>query len=796
MVRPKSSDSVEDQRRRIDAFRIALLVACYAILFATIGALSGIRSSSAEEAAKPPLDTPQRAKFAGSKTCGLCHPAELRQWRDSHHAGAMQEATEQTVLGRFDGAKFVKDGTETTFFTRQGQFWVRTDGPDGKLDEYRIRYTFGLTPLQQYLIELPGGKLQALGIAWDVRPEKEGGQRWFDLYPTQALKPGHPLHWTGIDQNWNYQCAYCHSTDLQKNYDELTGQFNSTWAEISVGCEACHGPASEHVTWASKAGNWKSLEAANKAFVERLGERKAVSWEMLESGTARRSAPRTSAKEIEACAACHARRQQFADDSGAAGRGLHDAFRPSLLERDLYHPDGQQMEEVYNYGSFLQSRMHAAGVTCSDCHNPHSGKLRAEGNAVCGQCHAPEKFDTASHHHHPAGSKGAECASCHMPTTTYMIVDPRHDHSMRIPRPDLSYLLGTPNACNGCHTDKNSSWAADAIKAWYPNPKPGFQTFAKAFDLADRGAPGAQAALSEIANDNSGPAIARATAVARLGRFLSETSLPIIVHALGDKDPSIRLAAVGALSSIPPQLRAELLGPKLSDEALSIRAEAARSLAGEAERHLDAEVRKSFETALAEYVATQRFSAERPEQQTNLANLYLQRGQYDDARAAAKAAIVLDPTFAPAHVTLGEILRSGGDEKRAEDALRAGLERNPRSAEILHALGLSLVRQKQTAEAIDKLEAAAELAPDVARFAFVAAVALHDSGKPDDALEMLRGGLARNPYDRDLLQTLASYELEAGQLTSAVARAELLLQLEPDSPEVQALLARARNMAR
>jgi len=683
----------------------------------------------------------------------------------------------------------------STFYKKDDKFWVRTDGPDGQLADFEIRYTFGVSPLQQYLIELPKGRLQALGIAWDARPKEQGGQRWFSLYPDRKLSPGDPLHWSGIDQNWNYQCAFCHSTNLKKNYDDGSGVFATSWSEINVGCEACHGPASHHVAWAAKTGEWQRFDGPGKGFAVSLDERKGVEWAMSPSGTAARSQARKTSKEIEVCAACHARRQQFSDDLTGTHKFL-DAFRPALLEPGLYHVDGQQHDEVYNYASFLESRMHAAGVTCSDCHNSHTLKLRAPGNAVCAQCHSPATFDTPAHHHHPAGSKGAECAACHMPTTTYMVIDPRHDHSMRIPRPDRTYFLGTPIACNQCHSDKAASWASDAIKSWYPSPKSGYQTFAEAFDLGDRDAPGAQQALTQIAVDLSQSAIARASAVARLGRFPSAKSLAVIAQALKDADPSVRMAAVAGLADADPRVRLALLPSLLTDEFRVVRMDAARALAGATEQQLSPEDRKRFATALDEYVAGQRFNTERPEAQLNLANLYLTRGQVGEAEAALSKAIEIDPTFVPAPVTLAELRRSQGQESAAEEILRGALKRNPDAAPLLHALGLSLVRQKRTEEALEKLQDAAKLAPEQARFAYVAGVALHDTGKTAEGVQLLQEALTRHPYDRDILYALATYDMQAGQYSSALQRAELLRELEPDNQQYDQLLATIRRLAR
>jgi cytochrome c553 len=534
--------------------------------------------------------------YVGVAACATCHAKEHAAWSGSQHAKAMQPATADTVLGDFGDVVFRHRGGETRFFRREGKFLVRTEGPDGKPGDFEIGYTFGLAPLQQYLVAFPDGRLQALGVAWDARPKAQGGQRWFHLYPDRTLRPGDPLHWTGIDQNWNYQCADCHSTNLRKNYDAEHDRFGTTWSEINVSCEACHGPGSDHVAWARKEGDWKRF-SAGLGLTAVLDERKGVTWSLdAQTGNAARSKPREAQREIEVCARCHARRGQFTDRH-AAGEPFHDAFRPSLLEGGLYHVDGQQRDEVYTYGSFLQSRMHARGVTCADCHDPHTQQLRAPGNGVCAQCHARAKYDAAAHHHHPEASAGAACTACHMPTATYMVVDPRHDHGFRIPRPDRTVALGTPNACNACHVDRTPTWAAERIRAWFPDPKPGFQTFAEAFDLADRGAPGARTALAAVAADASQSPIARASAVARLGRGAGPGALAPITRALEDADANVRMAAVGALAAADAATLAHHLAPLLADAVRVVRMEAARALAGPAQARLTGERRTQFARA-------------------------------------------------------------------------------------------------------------------------------------------------------------------------------------------------------
>ena len=301
-----------------------------------------------------PAPRPAAPSFVGSTACAACHQRETAAWKGTQHAEAMQHARGAAVLGDFNDATFTRDGVTTTFSKRDDRFFVRTEGPDGKPGEFEVKFTFGVSPLQQYLVALPGGRLQAFGIAWDTRPKSMGGQRWFDLYFGQKIPPGDPLHWTGIQQTANYMCIDCHVTNLRKGFDAATSSYNSTWTELGVGCEACHGPGGEH------AANPKVRLPAQHP------SRTGIAW-----GTdpaARPQVPKPAAgqiAEVETCGRCHARRSQLTDDVHA-GQPLADGFRVSLLERGLYRPDGQMQDEVFNHGSFLHSRMFAKGVTCSD----------------------------------------------------------------------------------------------------------------------------------------------------------------------------------------------------------------------------------------------------------------------------------------------------------------------------------------------------------------------------------------------------------------------------------------------
>jgi predicted CXXCH cytochrome family protein len=700
----------------------------------------------------------------------------------------MQHANAQTVLGNFDHARFTDAGLTTMFFTREGKFFVNTDGPDGTLHDYEITYTFGVTPLQQYLIEFPDGRLQALTIAWDSRPKEAGGQRWFNLYPGQAIAAGDRLHWTGIDQNWNFMCAECHSTDVHKNFDAETNRFATQWSEINVACEACHGPGSVHVAWAKREGDWKHVDGPGRGLQVALGERRGVTWTpQADTGNAARSRPRETAREVEMCGRCHARRGQLTDRL-AFGRSLSDTHRVSLIEAPLYWPDGQMRDEVYNYGSFLQSKMFAQGVTCSDCHAPHTQQLKAPGNAVCAQCHLPVKYDTPQHHHHEAGSKGAECAACHMPTTTYMVVDPRHDHSLRIPRPDRSVTLGAPNACNQCHEQHPPEWAADQVRQWYPQPLLGYQRFAEALHAGSAMAAGARDQLLKVASAPSQPAIARASAMVQLGAYPGPATVNAVVGALHDDSPLVRRAAVEVLAATEPDTHIRFLPRLLEDPVKSVRIEAARALAALPQDRIPAAQHAALLKGVEEYVAVQQFNADRPEAHGNLGTLHAQRGAYEKAKAEYLKALELDPAFLPAAVNLADLYRSHGHEQDAEAVLRDALRRDPGAAAAHYALGLSLVRQRRRDEAVVEFREAARLAPNSAQYAYVYGMALHSTGKPQDALHVLEAAHQQFPADPAILQALATIELDRGNREAALAYARQLAHAAPDDPAGQALL--------
>ncbi|MEZ5501843.1 MAG: multiheme c-type cytochrome [Halioglobus sp.] len=719
--------------------------------------------------------------YTGSQACQSCHTQEYSRWHGSYHDLAMQLPAPDTVLGNFDNASFTYNGITTRFFRNGDKYMVNTDGEDGKLRDFEVAYVFGVYPLQQYLLPLSRGRLQALSIAWDARPAAEGGQRWYHLYPDEKIDYQDPLHWTGTYQNWNTSCAECHSTDLKKNYTQETHSFDTKFAELDVGCEACHGPGDQHQALA-EAG--KLAGAQNGGFPTDLAQR--GQWAFPPGAhIAKRTEPLQSNAQIDSCGRCHSRRGTLGDYH--YGADLLDTHRLALPQWPLYYPDGQIRDEDYVYGSFVQSKMHQAGVVCSNCHEPHSTKLRAPGNGVCAQCHEAAHYDTPQHHHHEAGSTGALCANCHMPETTYMGVDARRDHSMRIPRPDLSAVMGTPNACTQCHQDKDAPWALQALRQWGVQFRDTGTHPARAFQRIAQGDNRVVPQLAQIAGDTNTAPIWRATAMEALGQVGGREALQAATQILYDDEPLLRVSTVRALDFLPLQQRLQLLDHLIEDPVTAVRMEVAASLAGVPLDQIPpaqaARLRKLFD----EYVAILRQDADMPGAQLQLGIFYVTRGDGKAAEAAYREALALNPQLIPAYLNLADLLRSQSKDQQARELLLQALAVAPENGPTLHALGLLETRSGQPDLALQYLKKAAELETEGTRHRFVYAIALHDLGHPSEAIGQLQALLRSVPHSEEVLLALSNYSAELGQREQALGYARTLTQLAPGNRGYQQL---------
>ena len=754
-------------RRRVP-FVLGALTALISIAFAVTFA------RPRGQALTPVVTKP--AAYVDNRLCLGCHEQAARDWQGSHHALAMAAPDAATVRGDFKNRRFTHRGITTTFFKKGEAYVVNTEGPDGKLADFEIKYTFGVEPLQQYLIELPGGRLQPLGIAWDSNKK-----RWFHLFPDEKLPPGDVLHWTGRYQTANTMCLVCHTTEFSKNYDPVRGVFASSWTEPNVSCQSCHGPGERHVARET------ALRRAGTPLPETPGEPRGLTVD-FKGANARR--------KTELCAPCHSRRTELTPRA-APGEPLFDHYIPSLLADGLYYPDGQQREEVYVDASFRQSLMFERGVTCTHCHNPHTGKTRGEGNAVCLQCHGKDPnpgfpsatgdFDSPSHHFHKVGSPGASCAACHMPSTTYMQVQPRPDHSVRIPRPDLSAKVGAPDACSNCHKDRTPAWAAQAVARWYGPVRKQGSHYGEAFAASRAGKDNGPEALAALLPRLDLPPVVRASALSDLQHHPS-AGVEARMKAALDPDPEIRVAAADSALGLSVDRRVQVLTPLLRDPVRAVRITAARNLSSLPREQIGESNLQALDAALNEYIEAQKVALDMPGAHFNLALVYENTSRRDLAEAHYLAALAIDPDFTVARANLAQLYTSLSRNHDAERILVAGLERRPDIGELQYSLGLLLGEGNRMPEAVKALGRAAALLPTRPDVHYNYGLALDHTGQREKAEQVLLEAHRLDPQDPAPPYALAILYKESGRKQQALQWAIRLKALKPGDPQVDRLI--------
>ena len=709
------------------------------------------------------------ATFVGRDRCIDCHREEHKRWQGSDHDRAMAIADETSVLGDFNNATFTHKGVVSRFFKKGNRYFVNTQGPRGEKGDFELKYTFGFRPLQQYLVPFPGGRLQCLPIAWDVEKKE-----WYHLYPNEKLLPGDWLYWTNNAQNWNGMCAECHSTNLKKGYNPELDAYQTTWSEINVSCEACHGPGSRHVAWADAPPMARSQTVINYDLVVDTAEM-------------------DTEEQVILCARCHARRSQLGDFNHQYDDFL-ESMVPQLLNTPLYYTDGQILDEVYVYGSFTQSKMYSKGVRCSDCHDVHACSPLMEGNRLCLQCHRGDIYDTRDHHFHKKKGErgeslriegkvvevgtGAECKNCHMPGRYYMGIDYRVDHSLRIPRPDLSMTFEAPNACIQCHSDKTDLWAEETITKWYGiRRRP---HYGAVFARARKGDPGAMEDLVRIANDALFPAIVRSTSLSLLSSFQGEVRDRAFRRALEDELALIRHTALRNYTSPNPEVSVKLFAPLLYDPVKGVRMEAAANLVPLSTRLKKKSLKKAYASALEEYKAAMRYSLDFAFAGHNLGNMYRSMGDVREAEAHYLRAIRIDDAFLPAKINLAMLYNQEGNNTAAEKLFRDIVASNPEFHEAAYSLGLLLAEKKDYEGAAVYLARAAEGMPERPRVHYNLGILLQYLNRPQEAEASLMQAVRLEPDNVDFLYAQADFFMKQGRWDEAESVAEKMIEKHPD----------------
>ena len=713
----------------------------------------------------------QEATFVGRETCKECHLNEYNDWLGSDHDKAMDHANDSTVLGNFNNQSIEYNGMTHKLYKRDNRFYAYTDGESGKMEEFEIKYVFGYYPLQQYLVEFDRGRMQTLPLTWNSK-----GSVWYHMaaavYKNEIIEHSNWLHWTNQAQNWNGMCADCHSTNLVKGYDPKTDSYHTTWSEIDVSCEACHGPASKHLEWAAKAEYARETDNNFGLLVKTSGI--------------------DNKEYVDLCVRCHTRRGSLSDFHHSAD--LYNHSIPNLPTSEEYFIDGQILDEDYVYGSFTQSKMYMQNVKCNDCHNVHSTKRLFEDNRLCTQCHRADDYDTYNHHFHKSKGEagkaviaddgvkfevgeGTKCINCHMPARFYMGPDYRNDHSFRIPRPDLTEKMGTPNACNQCHADKSTKWAIDYVNKWHGISRP--SRYGMAFKEAQTGSEKGFEGLTSIYYDEVYPEIIRATAIHYLGTYYQAKSKQILFDALNSFNGHIRYNALHNLL-LDDELSFQKVLGMLNDPTKAIRIECATKLIALSKNQIPEKYQKQLQKAEKEYLETLEYNADFPSGKFNLANFYYNRNQIDKAEEFFKKALKQDELLHPVKINLAILYNNKGEHKKAEILLKDYLKHVPSDGATTFTYALFLSERQRYNESMEYLLKAAELSPDNPRIFYNVAMMYDFRNDKKQAVKYLQSAISIKPEDPNYYIALLNLHVKYLQTKESKDLAQQILQKFPD----------------
>jgi tetratricopeptide (TPR) repeat protein len=663
------------------------------------------------------------ATYAGSNTCRECHATEYEAWSKSHHGLAERDPDPTLDQKAFAPPHTFKHGTqETQVRLRDGNYEVITLGYDPKPTPHIIARVIGVDPLRQFLVPTTAGRFQILEASYD--PNKD---QWFNVYGNEDRKPGEWGHWTGRGMNWNSQCAACHNTRVRKNYDEKTDAYDTKIAQLTVNCESCHGPMKGHVD--AKKNTTGLLTSVSKSPAYKFSKDQI----------------------LDTCAACHARRAELTGDFAPGGL-FHDHYSLTIPDlSDLFYPDGQVKEEDYEFTAFLGSKMHAAGVRCGDCHDPHSAKTLFPGNNLCMRCHngsfqGSPTIVPEQHSFHKPDSPGNQCINCHMPVTTYMQRHARHDHGFVIPDPLLTKEHKIPNACNRCHADKDADWSLAAVDKWYgPKMQRATRERAQWIARARRQDDEARQPILRMLKEEKQP-FWQAVSASILSQWLASPDVRAsLIAATGSPDPLVRENAAHALQPLPEDASRKVMAKLLDDPVRAVRIRAARSF------------RDAIQTgspAGQDLLTALRLAADQPTGAMEQATFYASRGDLDAAVGYARKAIAWDGASPPLRDSLANILILAGQTQQAAEQLEWATKLDPRDASYAYKLGLIYDKLQRADLAIDALKRAEHLDPSNPQIPYARALIHLRCRQKEEAREAASRALQIDPNLSEAAQIL------------------------------------------
>jgi tetratricopeptide (TPR) repeat protein len=711
-------------------------------------------------------ETRGSVQYSGSASCRECHEKFYQLWSTSRHGLAMQPYT-----GDFAQARLSPQLSPVVI----GKLKYRADvvrglvteaGPQGTTS-YRIEQVLGGKNVYYFLTPLKRGRLQTLPVAYDVNRKE-----WFDTAASGVRHfPGRererPVHWKESPYTFNTSCYGCHVSQLSTNYQLKTDTYKTTWAESGINCETCHGSSVEHNRVMKEAPQGKPPKDLKIISVKKF----------------------TVEQHNSACSTCHLKGTPLTT-TFTPGDRLFDHFDLVTLENPDYYPDGRDLGENYTYTSWLMSPCAKSGkLSCIQCHTS-SGRYRfkteEKANEACMPCHENKVQDPTVHTRHQPNSPGNKCVSCHLPLTSFARMN-RSDHSMRPPTPAATIAYKSPNACNGCHPDKDAAWADRLVRQWrhrdYQAP------VLKQAALLDGARRRDWSKLPEMLEAIAGPgrdAVFAASLLRLLPGSQDSRTQEAVLKALKDPSPLVRAAAAENLGlNLSPKTAAALI-EATGDDTRLVRVKAAASLSGYPLERLKGEEAKRLEKANMEYLA---FIQARPDQWTahyNLGNYYLSRGELQPAVESFKTAIRMEPQAVLAMVNTSIAYSRLGDNRKAEESLQQALKAAPDSGAANFNMGLMKAEQKDLKQAERYLRAAFKADPQMAQAAYNLGILL-SRDRPEEAIRFCRKAAELQPEEPRYSFTLAYYLYKQGENRQATAILDTILEKHPNYRDAQML---------
>ena len=705
--------------------------------------------------------------FTGPDPCEPCHTNEYHIWTRSDHCRAMMRPGRTTVFSAFspDTVEFGYRGFSTRMVSSPDGYTMIAPGPDGVTRPYPIDLVLGIRDHQVFLTKFPDGRYQVLPSTYDMQ-----WQTWFDatdglVVSDHTLAPDEPYYWTNRNRCWNRECFDCHLSGMRKNYDPVTNTYNTTWRDLGIDCEACHGPGRPHARLRAIDGTRDTLEADTT--LVKLQDLSPV-------------------QQVEVCGQCHARKVVLAQGY-QPGDDFYEFYEIGLLDDNLVMPDGRYWGMMYDMMALMQSPCYEKGqITCTHCHDGHGTKRRNDlhefenDDQMCLPCHANHVQNPGLHAHHEPDGEGSRCRSCHI-----QLLPGSHmelaDHTLSIPVPENTIRYNSPNACNDCHTDQTPQWSVRWLEEWYGPDRIDRWSRAEVLFKAKNLDTAAVVPLIAMLRDTSENMIWRSNAALMLGGFGDRRAIAPLMEYMTHSNTVLRTNALQSLAKFPDErVRAALRRHILTEPNSQIRLHLAGKLDFWWRDDLTAPERRIAQQSWEQYVRqATTVLGDWAEARRELAVAYSRRGEIQNAEREYTYALNIDSTDAQSEDGLAALYTQ---QERYADALvhaRRAVVLDTASAAFRVNLAAAYMYVDSLARAEVEFRRVLETAPDMSVAGLNLAMLLQQQNRFREAHEVLRGIVAQNTRNGQAQYMLGASAMQLGMRQEAAQALSNVLALSP-----------------